>query len=50
MQEKHLYEYAVTGCAWVEREEFLNGFLFFCKSQVYQDDLYSKAKISFVFS
>jgi hypothetical protein len=25
MQEKHLYEYAVTGCARVEREEFLNG-------------------------
>jgi hypothetical protein len=29
MQEKHLYEYAVMGCARVEREEFLNVGLFF---------------------
>jgi hypothetical protein len=44
MQEKHLYEYAVIlVVARVEREEFLNVGLFFCKkSQVYQDDLYSK--------
>jgi hypothetical protein len=42
MQEKHLYEYAVMGCARVEREEFLNvGIVLFVKKAKFIKMIYT---------